>query len=103
MDGLILFFMSVVLLTVGIGQIRYRRWARIATVYWGFAALLVVVGFAVAHIVLEDHVFPFPISSSSTNLNGINSAIEYLIVLAPYPGVLLAFYTRRDIKKAMTD
>jgi hypothetical protein len=35
----ILAAMSVVLLVVGFGQLRYRRWARLMSVVWGWSAL----------------------------------------------------------------
>lgn len=43
LESLILFLMSVLLLAIGIGQLRYRAWARRWSVYWAVAGLACVV------------------------------------------------------------
>src|SRR5690349_18673029 len=40
LHGVILTVMSSLLLAIGIGQLRYRAWARTWSVYWGIAALV---------------------------------------------------------------
>lgn len=111
--------MSGGLLIIGIGQLRYRRWARSSSVYWGLAALLVL-----AVVILVNRLIVAPAGrelfealshSSKGSLESMMSSmmgsmftsswfmIVTVILYAPYPLLLLATFTRPAIRDAMVD
>ncbi|MFC1482478.1 hypothetical protein ACFL51_01595, partial [Myxococcota bacterium] len=83
---------SLVLIPIGVGQLRYRRWARTATLAWSIAALVLIVG-------------EFGTFSSITNDQeaAMGLLFFYVFCLLPYPVVQLAVLTRQRVKQAMKE
>ncbi|MCC6749174.1 MAG: hypothetical protein IT371_16045 [Deltaproteobacteria bacterium] len=116
-QSLVFSAMSGLLLAIGIGQLRYRRWACRWSVYWGYAALavlagvivlsLTVVGPAYARMIetLAKHspsgAIPAGFSSGMASIFGGTSAILMIVFYAPYPILMLLFFNRDRIRAAM--
>ena len=118
-QSLILFVMSALLLTIGIGQLRYRAWARRWSVYWG-AAALACVGLLVAISMLiispayaelfsaasqlkpGGEALPGSMGNLSTWLGG-TFAVLCIIFYTPYPAMMLLFFTREHVRASMTE
>jgi hypothetical protein len=119
LQSAILFVMSVALLVIGIGQVRYRVWARRWSVYWGGAGL-VCVAFLVAismliispayadffeslsHVKPQEGQAPMPSMSGLSSVFGGTFAILSVIFYAPYPALMLLFFTRDHVRASMT-
>jgi hypothetical protein len=121
LQSLILFVMSALLLAIGIGQLRFRAWAGRWSVYWGVAGL-VCVGLLVAISLLvispaygelfesaarlkpqADGQPALPPSMGGlTAVFGGTFAILSVIVYAPYPALMLLFFTRERVRASMT-
>jgi hypothetical protein len=118
LHGVILTIMSSLLLAIGIGQLRYRNWARTWTIYWGVAALVSIGLMAVINIVIIGGAYNEIIQTAAQHaaqgkpapkgLDGIGSffggayTIMTFIFYAPYPILLLAFFTRPRVRESMT-
>jgi hypothetical protein len=116
-QSLIFLVMSSWLLAVGIGQVKYRRWARNWTMIWGVAALIALVGvIAIAFLAVGPayknffaHMAQFSPSGTvptgavtgMSSLFGASSAIMMLIFYAPYPILLLIFFAKPNVISAM--
>ena len=116
--SMILFVMSAVLLAIGIGQLRYRAWACRWSVYWGVAGLLCV-GLMVAISLLiispayaemfeamarakaQGTAEAAPAMSGMSAVFGGTFAVMCVIVYAPYPGLMLLFFTRERVRASM--
>jgi hypothetical protein len=117
----ILFVMSAMLLAIGIGQLRYRAWARRWSVYWGGAALgCVVVMVAISLLVISPaygELFDTlsrlqpqgdgqagmpPQMSGLTTMFGGMFAVFSVLVYTPYPALMLLFFTRDHVRASMT-
>ena len=117
----ILFVMSALLLAIGIGQLRYRAWARRWSVYWG-AAGLACVGLDGRDLAARSS-RPRTASCSSrcrtssrratgrrrspsmgpmAGMFGGTFAAMSVIVYAPYPALMLLFFTRDRVRASMT-
>jgi hypothetical protein len=121
LQSLILFLMSALLLAIGIGQLRFRAWAGRWSVYWGVAGL-VCVGLLVAISLLvispaygelfesaarlkpqTDGQPALPPSMGGlTAVFGGTFAVLSVIVYAPYPALMLLFFTRERVRASMT-
>jgi hypothetical protein len=113
--GLILTVMSAALLTIGIGQIRYRRWSRVASVWWAQAALVAIVGMiAISLMVIgpgyrdmftaaagQSHGDAAPDMGAFAAVFGGSFSGMFVFFYAPYPILLLAFFTRERVRDAM--
>jgi hypothetical protein len=116
--GLILTVMSAALLTIGIGQVRYRRWARPASVYWGQAALLSIVAMIAISLMVIGPGYRDMFNAAATQgaAHGGTAAPDmgafatifggtfsgmFVFFYAPYPILLLAFFTRERVRDAM--
>jgi hypothetical protein len=117
----IFFVMSAVLLAIGIGQLRFRAWAGRWSVYWG-AAGLVCVGLLVAISLLiispaygellqslaqlkpqaDGQPALAPPTGGLTAVFGGTFAFLSVIVYAPYPALMLLFFTRDRVRASMT-
>jgi len=115
----ILTVMSIALLVIGIGQVRYRKWACNASLSWGGTAL-VCVGAMIAIVMLIitpaysaifDLAARLPsrvIAARVATWNGlIGTARDWLMAITvvlytPYPVVLLYFFSRGNVRAAMT-
>jgi hypothetical protein len=119
LQSLILFVMSALLLAIGIGQLRYRAWARRWSVYWG-AAGLVCVGLLVVISVFIispaygemfealSRVKPAEGQPATPEMSGLSSmfggtfAVLSVVFYAPYPAMMLLFFTRDHVRASMT-
>jgi hypothetical protein len=121
LQSLILFVMSALLLAIGIGQLRFRAWACRWSVYWG-AAGLVCVGLLVAiSLLLISPAYGELFESAArlkpqadgqpalpTSMGGLTAmfggtfAVLSVIVYAPYPALMLLFFTRARVRASMT-
>jgi hypothetical protein len=118
LQSLILFVMSALLLAIGIGQVRYRKWACRWSVYWGGAAIACVAALvaisllviAPAYAELFDAAarakpgsegIPGGMSGISTWFGG-TFAVLYVILYTPYPAMMLLFFTRDHVRASMT-
>jgi len=117
-EGLIFVIMSSLLLAIGIGQLKYRRWARAASVYWGAAALvclLIIIGLmvavvvpatermfeAMAQIAPEGEMPPIDIGGMMGSMGTAASIFGNILFYSPYPILLLIFFTRPRVQSAM--
>jgi hypothetical protein len=113
----ILSVMSGLLLAVGIGQLRYREWARRWSVYWSIAALVslgVMVGIqmgvigpgyrsmfdAMANLPGKHGGPPVDLSALSWLFGGA-FAFSSVLFYAPYPILMLIFFSRDRVRAAM--
>ncbi len=110
--------MSGWLLAVGIGQLRYRRWACRWSVYWGGVALVVLVGMMLiaflwigpAYSAMFEDIsrsapsgaIPQKMTSAMSGLFGGTSGVMTAVFYGPYPVLLLIYFTRDRIRAAMT-
>jgi hypothetical protein len=91
--NLALRLMSAVLIAVGIGQYLYKRWATAATMAWGIAALVVALGIAamMAGLVAPAMTAPFLAYGVAGGM----------VLLLPYPIVLLVAFRRQMVRASM--
>jgi hypothetical protein len=120
LQSLILFVMSGLLLAIGIGQVRYRRWARRWSVYWGAAGLVcVALMVAISLLIIspaygaffdslsrmdpgEGHAPMPPSMGAMSSFFGGTFAVLSVILYTPYPALLLLFFTREHVRASMT-
>ncbi len=116
-QGLILTVMSALLLAIGIGQLRYRRWAGAWSVYWGGLALVSLAGMVAMYFLMIGPAYqkffdmisratpsgamPTQLSGSIANIFGGTSSAMMVLFYAPYPILLLIFFTREQIRASM--
>ena len=117
LQSLILFVMSALLLAIGIGQMRFRAWAARWSVYWGVAGL-VSVGLLVAISLLIISPAYGELFETAARLNpkgdgqapsmgamsavfGGTFAVLCVVVYAPYPALMLLFFTRDRVRASM--
>lgn len=114
---LILLVLSAMLLAIGIGQVTYKRWAQKWSVIWGWSALAAIVALSVlAFAVLGpayDNLFRladkvdglrgFEFSGGFGTFVGVGSTITMVLFLAPYPILLIAFFSGKKCRDAMTN
>jgi hypothetical protein len=115
-ESLLLSAMSGLLLAIGIGQLRYRNWARTWSVYWGVLGLasvgalvaisMLVVGpayrdmfDAAAHQPSSSGAAPMPEGMGA--LFGGSFSILYVCLYLPYPILMLVMFTRPRVRLAM--
>jgi hypothetical protein len=117
-SGLFVAF-SALLLAIGIGQVGYRRWARAASVYWGAGALVSLVVMSVVLFTMVgpvyDRIFELAGQAAHTDpelrrmmaaadmgpIAGAGGTLFLVLFFAPYPILLLAFFTKSRVKEAM--
>jgi|GEM_PF-1653216 hypothetical protein len=116
-QGVVFLVMSAILLVVGIGQLRYRRWAAQGSVYWSILALLVLVGVVILSYAVIGPAYekmfeviskggasgalPTELTSKLSGWIGGSTGIASVIFYAPYPILMLIFFSRPRIKAAM--
>lgn len=121
LQGVILLSMSIWLLVLGIGQMRYRAWACRQSVTWGLAALValaamvaiavVIVGpaykqmfEAIAHAAPHTgDVAPTKMPSGMGTMLGGSMAAMMVIFYAPYPILMIAMFSRDHVRAAMNN
>jgi hypothetical protein len=119
LQSAILFVMSALLLAIGIGQLRYRAWARRWSVYWGAAGLLCVAAMVVIALLIISPAYvqvfeglsqlkpqgdgqPMPSMGPMAGIFGGTFAVLCVIFYAPYPALMLMFFTRDRVRASMT-
>jgi hypothetical protein len=102
--------MSLLLLAIGIGQLGYRRWAARASVIWGIAGLVILVGVAVIHFTVIGPATDRMVAQLPSDFGGGKNpftamgffgGLISLLLYAPYPIVLIATFTRPHVVAAM--
>ena len=85
--------MSAALVAIGIGQYLYKRWATAATTAWPIVALVVAVGIAgvMAGVVAPAMTEPFLACGVAASM----------VLLLPYPIVLLVAFRRQMVRASM--
>lgn len=118
-QSLILFVMSALLLAIGIGQLRYRAWARRWSVYWGAAALVCVGLLAAISVLIISPAYAELFNSAAQlkpgaealpgSMGGLSAwlggtfAVLCVIFYTPYPAMMLLFFTREHVRASMTE
>jgi hypothetical protein len=110
--SLIFLVMSALLLTLGIGQMRYRKWAAVWSPRWAIVALGSLVVMATLMITMGratgSEIANAASSGNAAQAGQVGSAVGgiYAVMMvlfyAPYPIVLLVTFTRDRIRAAMT-
>lgn len=112
----VLSVMSAALLALGIGQLRYRAWAAVWSVRWSIVALGAVVVIAVLCVGTFGRSLgeamqmgpgaAQPIPSAAAGQMGTVFGAVYAVMAvffyAPYPILLLVFFSRARVRAAMT-
>jgi len=117
-SGIAVAALSAALVVIGVGQLRYRKWARRAAVVWAIVALSVLVAMAVAFVAvvgpaqaeamrvikqaqrLKD---ASPPSEDFGTIFSLSMVAMLAMFLAPYPIVVVALSTRRYVAEAMRE
>jgi hypothetical protein len=115
-EGTLVAILSALLLAIGIGQVRYREWARRWTMYWSYAAIaavvvmvlisVMVIGPAYAHMM--DQIARMGPAKETAAFSGFGSmfgrtsAVVTVMFYTPYPVLLAVFFSRPHIRAAMT-
>jgi hypothetical protein len=118
-EGIVFMIMSALLLAIGIGQLRYREWAGRWSVYWGGIALACVAGMvALAFLFIgptyqkffelmakatPTGAMPSGMGSSIGSLMGGTFGVIMIFFYAPYPILMLAFFSRDRVRSCMTN
>lgn len=119
LESLILFLMSALLLAIGIGQLRYRAWARRWSVYWAVAGLACVVLLVVISMLIVSPAYadlldglsrikpqngeaPMPQMGALSGMVGGVFAVMAIVLYTPYPALMLLFFTREHVRASMT-
>jgi hypothetical protein len=121
LQSLILFVMSALLLAIGIGQLRFRAWACRWSVYWGVAGLVCVALLVVISLLIISPAYGEVFESAARlkprtdgqpalppTMGGLSAvfggtfAVLSVIVYAPYPALMLLFFTRDRVRASMT-
>ncbi|HEY2745219.1 MAG TPA: hypothetical protein VGL86_11370 [Polyangia bacterium] len=108
----ILTVMSALLLAVGVGQLRYRKWAAIWSPRWGVVALGALIVMAILLTTTMRSTFGDIVSAGSngapaagrqvgTAIGGVYAAMMVLFY-APYPILMLVYFSRDRVRAAMT-
>jgi hypothetical protein len=101
--------MSAGLIAIGIGQLRYRQWARKAALAWSVLGLVVIVGLVLHHYMLvmpATMVFLESLEGASDvrrMMEGMSgaSAILSVVMYAPYPIIQLILMRKTAVIEAM--
>lgn len=101
--------MSAALIAIGIGQLRYRRWAGTASTVWSIVGLLVLVGQTVNHFLVTVPALSEFLGSLSGDsemarvMEGATGAgaIINVLLYVPYPIILLVIMRKPAVVEAM--
>ena len=107
----ILTVMSSALLALGIGQLRYRKWAAVWSVRWSIVALGALVVMAILMTTMMRSTFsgigelsqsPNPEAAQQVgSMIGIVYAAMMVLFYSPYPILMLVYFSRERIRAAM--
>ncbi|MCC6623121.1 MAG: hypothetical protein IT385_17820 [Deltaproteobacteria bacterium] len=96
------------LLAIGIGQLRYRRWARASSIVWALAALVFVAGQVAFHFLvtapaLERLLGALAKSEIASMIGGLGSSsiITTVVLYSPYPIITLVLMRKPEVVEAM--
>ena len=108
----ILSVMSALLLALGIGQLRYRKWAAVWSVRWGVVALGAVVVMAILMTTTMRSTLgsvgalaetPNPQAARDVgSMIGVVYASMMVLFYSPYPILMLVYFSRERVRAAMT-
>jgi hypothetical protein len=116
----VLIVLSLALLMVGAGQVGYRRWAASFSVLWGALALVALGGMIAMNVVWmapAKDAFMAEMARAASAVGGREAAIQSLVFssmggswivylslipYAPYPLLLLLYFTRAKVRQSMT-
>jgi hypothetical protein len=108
----ILTVMSSLLLALGIGQLRYRKWAAVWSVRWAIVALgsLVIMAILLTTTMRSTlgsvgAMAPQPNAKAAGDVGamiGIVYAAMMVVFYSPYPILMLVYFSRPRIRAAMT-
>ena len=121
LQSLILFVMSAALLVIGIGQLRYRAWACRWSVTWGVAGLVCVALMVAISLLIISPAYASMFESMArvkqnagegggpdvAAMGGMSAvfggtfAVLCVILYAPYPALMLLFFTRERVRASM--
>jgi hypothetical protein len=109
--------MSIGLLVVGIGQLRYKRWARPLSLTWGLVALLCVVATVmISLLVVKPANRELFAEMQRLSAGTLDAAVNRMagsmadnpwtlagsvVLYAPYPVLLLIYFSRSAVRAAM--
>jgi hypothetical protein len=104
--------LSSLLLVLGIGQLRYRKWAAVWSPRWAIVALGALVIMAILMTTtmtsamggigsLGETPNPAAAKTVGTAIGAVYAAMM-VVFYAPYPILLLAYFTRDRVRAAMT-
>jgi hypothetical protein len=110
--GTILAVMSSLLLALGIGQLKYRRWAAVWSVRWAIVALGSIVVMAIILTSTASSVAG-DVASAANATNGAAArqvgtafgaiyAAMLVLLYSPYPILMLVYFSRERVRAAMT-
>ena len=107
----ILTVMSSLLLALGIGQLRYRKWAAVWSVRWGVVALGAVVVMAIlmttsmgrmlGSVATMNNDAAAPAARQVGTAIGAVYAVMMVLFYSPYPILMLVYFSRERIRAAM--
>ena len=112
--GVLMVGMSAALIAIGIGQVKYRRWAAQASVLWGVAALVVLVIIGVLQVTMLGPAFQAffdeitaadPEAPSLAGFGSVAGAFSLisLAIYLPYPILMIVFFRKRPVVEAMVN
>lgn len=112
--GVLMVGMSGALIAIGIGQVKYRRWAAQASVLWGVAALVVLVIIGILQVTMLGPAFQEffdeiaatePEAASMAGFGGMVGAFSLisLAIYLPYPILMIVFFRKRPVVEAMVN
>lgn len=118
--GLVFAIMSIFLLIIGIGQVRYKGWARRWSVAWSLIALSILVGSTLVCVFIVGPAYhgfmglvsitggqspmeqAFMAASTPTDKYlGLTMALAVITLYAPYPVLQWIFFSQPKVKVAM--
>lgn len=105
--GVLMLAMSIALIVIGTGQRNYKRWAGSASVWWGLAALLILVVQLIVNITVVlpamDRLFEVLPSHTRAVASAVAkvSLFGSMALYTPYPIILLTAFRRKHIVEAM--
>lgn len=106
----ILTVMSSLLLALGIGQLRYRKWAAVWSPRWAIVALGALVVMAILMTTMMRSTFGSIGELGQTNAHaaqevgsmiGIVYAAMMVVFYSPYPILMLVYFSRERVRAAM--
>jgi amino acid transporter len=113
-SGVLMVGMSIALIAIGIGQVKYRRWAAQASVMWGVAALVVLVIIGIMQVTMLGPAFQAffdevaatdPEAPSMAGFGSMAGAFSLagLVVYLPYPILMIVFFRKLPVVESMVN